>query len=516
MAVQVGGDTGPGGIPEVETDVEAGWIEGEAEEALGPEDGGPEVGGFGLFELLEVADLPVGNREEVARIVGELVHHQVGVQPAVEEEDRPLVSGLWDAQEGVAPRVFLPASRLDVRHPPVGVQVLVLPTHPEISRCGGDGTILAEDGVTPGNLQSENSGLVSRAPMGEASPPRTMNTLAQQEAPIPLWIRQGAFLGMAMAGYLVYDQWHWWTSREDYSFGFLVPVFVAYVLHERWPTVRRYLVEGRWGDRPLREAPPRTRTARRLLGGVAWLAATGGVLLFFLGGFLQALTDNPLLPGGQAAAYGFAATVLGFAFLAGGRDPRHPVAVGDRLLFAGLFVFPALIWILSLPLLSFAEIRVSLFLLHQVTAVVFQVFDILGIPLEQRGNVLVLARGEVGVEDACSGIRSLTACLFAGSFLAAVFLDRWWKKVALVGCAMVFAFVMNIFRSLFLTAWAHAYGPEAIGGRVHDLTGYAVLGLTCVGLLLLLPVFNYRARWEDGGEDGPFDEVSLNPNGGRT
>ena len=343
-----------------------------------------------------------------------------------------------------------------------------------------------------------------------------MDTVAQQEARIPRWVRQGAFLALAMAGFLVYDQWHWWSNREDYSFGFLVPVFVAYVLHERWPTVRRYLVEGRWERRPLRTEAPGGRILSRLLGGVAWLAVIGGLLLFFLGGFLQALTDNPLLPGGQAAAYGFAATVLALAFLAGGRDPRQPATVGERLLFTGLFVFPALIWILSLPLLSFAEVRVSLFLLHQVTAVVFQVFDILGIPLEQRGNVLVLARGEVGVEDACSGIRSLTACLFAGSFLAAVFLDRWWKKWALVGCAMAFAFVMNLFRSLFLTAWAHAFGPEAIAGRVHDLTGYAVLGFTCAGLLLLLPLFNYRARWEDDGEDGPIEPISLNTNGGRT
>jgi len=138
---------------------------------------------------------------------------------------------------------------------------------------------------------------------------------------------------------------------------------------------------------------------------------------------------------------------------------------------------------------------------------VFNTFDILGIPLQRQGNVLVLERGSVGVEDACSGIRSLTACLFAGSFLAAVFLNRWWKKVLLVVCAMVFAFVMNIFRSLFLTTWAHLYGSDSIEGKVHDITGYAVLGFTCIGLLLLLPLFNLKlhAEGEDEEDDPPTE-----------
>ena len=64
---------------------------------------------------------------------------------------------------------------------------------------------------------------------------------------------------------------------------------------------------------------------------------------------------------------------------------------------------------------------------------VFTVFSLLGYPLIQEGNVLVLPLGQVGVADACSGIRSLTGCLFAGSFLAAVFLDKFWKIYATWG-----------------------------------------------------------------------------------
>jgi exosortase len=143
-------------------------------------------------------------------------------------------------------------------------------------------------------------------------------------------------------------------------------------------------------------------------------------------------------------------------------------------------------------MVSVVEQQLNLFLLRKVVTVVAFIFDMLGLPIEQQGNVLALPTGNVGVEDACSGIRSLTACLFAGSFLSAVFLDKLWKKIALVVAAMGFAFVTNLGRSLFLTAWAYRHGPNAIEGTVHDVAGYAVLGLTVVGLLCLLPLLNLK------------------------
>ena len=66
------------------------------------------------------------------------------------------------------------------------------------------------------------------------------------------------------------------------------------------------------------------------------------------------------------------------------------------------------------------------------------------------------------MEEACSGIRSLTACLFAGSFLAAVYLKPFWKKLTLISMALILAILTNLFRSGFLTLWAYLYGAEAI------------------------------------------------------
>jgi exosortase len=179
--------------------------------------------------------------------------------------------------------------------------------------------------------------------------------------------------------------------------------------------------------------------------------------------------------------------------------PSSGSLLGDaRVKLAAWFLFPVLVWLVSAPMVSAVEQQLNLFLLRKVVTVVAFVFDLLGLPIEQQGNVLVLPTGSVGVADACSGIRSLTACLFAGSFLSAVFLDRLWKKITLVGAAMGLAFLTNLGRSLFLTAWAYRNGPGAIEGMVHDVAGYAVLGLTVVGLLCLLPLLNLRISFGTG------------------
>jgi exosortase/archaeosortase family protein len=233
----------------------------------------------------------------------------------------------------------------------------------------------------------------------------------------------------------------------------------------------------------------------------------GGASLFLLGAFYRAGAGTTQ-PGTLAITVGAVALVLPLIFLStpepaleadvvagAGARRADSVGFGDaRLRLTLLFLFPVAVWLVSAPIVSAVESQLNLFLLRRVVTVVSWVFDVLGLPIEQQGNVLVLPRGSVGVEDACSGIRSLTGCLFAGSFLAAVFLDRGWKKVALVAAALVLAFVTNLARGLFLTSWAYRQGPAAIEGVVHDVAGYAVLALTVIGLLCLLPLFGHASE----------------------
>jgi exosortase/archaeosortase family protein len=303
-------------------------------------------------------------------------------------------------------------------------------------------------------------------------------------------------VALAFAAFLTADQFHWWELRSDYAFGWLVPGLVVFVVIERWSRLTPILHP---------TAPSPLPAWGRVAAGLAAGAALWGGLVIFLLGALYRAGAGATQPGSLALAFGFCGILLGLVYFNVPAGQVGPVAgkgwgtlkSDSRLRAAALFLFPAAIWMLSAPLATAVENAVSLFLLKKVVAVVFAVFSMLGYPLVQEGNVLVLPHGQVGVADACSGIRSLTGCLFAGSFLAAVFLDRFWQKVVLVGAALALAFFTNLLRSLFLTSWAYAYGSDAIEGRLHDATGWIVLGLTSIGLFCLLPLLrpaNWR-RW---------------------
>lgn len=353
---------------------------------------------------------------------------------------------------------------------------------------------------------------------------------------LPLSLKAAFVVLALLAVHVVLAQAYFWQNREDYLFGFLVPLFVLYVIWERKDALLA-LVSGQghpdWAERAEAESdtPPEAGKGQAprgwtslLLSIAAWAGMVGGALAFLIGAFVLGVMGTSGA-GTFFLTAGFSLIVLCVLFLSTPGDipnPKwqnnspwwHRLRYDTRVQVALLFLFPALIWLISAPLVDALERQVSLFLLNQVTAVVFFVFDMTMHPIQQHGNVLLLPSGPVHVAEACSGIRSLTACLFAGSFLAAVFLNSIWRKIALVGLAMLFAFFTNILRSLFLTATAYYKGPEAIEGAVHDITGYAVLGLTSLGLIALLPLFNLdlqkplRDKQSEEKNNKPPEEIS--------
>ncbi len=315
-----------------------------------------------------------------------------------------------------------------------------------------------------------------------------MNTLWKKwTAAVPAPFLTALLLGAGFMMFVAWDQSYWWRIKDDYGFGWLVPAFVAFVVYDRWPRILAALKACAEPGSPRASGRAATALALYVRASMA-----GGGLLFLMGAFYRAGASS--YPGTLALSLGLGAVLLPLLLISAPEPAGAAVAVGfsddARVKLVSLFVFPALVWLVSAPMISVIETNLSVFMLNRVTTVVFLVFETLGMPIEQHDNILQLPLGSVGVAEACSGIRSFTACLFAGSFLAAVFLDTLWKKVGLVLSAIFFAFFMNLLRSLFLTAWAYQYGPEAIEGKVHDMAGYAVLGMTVVGLMCLLPLFN--------------------------
>jgi len=107
-----------------------------------------------------------------------------------------------------------------------------------------------------------------------------------------------------------------------------------------------------------------------------------------------------------------------------------------------------------------------------VTGVVLAVLHFFGIAAVQHGNIIQLTRLSVGVEEACSGVRSLISCVYAGFFFSATLVRRPGARALLIILAAPLAITMNLLRSLTLTLLAQ--GGVEIGGLWHDVTGYKI------------------------------------------
>jgi exosortase/archaeosortase family protein len=145
------------------------------------------------------------------------------------------------------------------------------------------------------------------------------------------------------------------------------------------------------------------------------------------------------------------------------------------------------LWPLSAPIPPGTYTRLTLHLQLWVTGVVLHMLNLFGVPAIQTGNVIILAHTSVGVEEACSGVRSLISCIVAGLFFSATLVRRPAARVLLLVLAAPLALGMNLVRSLTLTLLANA-GVD-ISGAWHDLTGFGILGVTAAtlgGLALLL------------------------------
>ncbi len=296
---------------------------------------------------------------------------------------------------------------------------------------------------------------------------------------LPLHVKLFAFSFIGMALTLCAQLYDVWNTRPDYSFGFLVPVFAFYVIYDRRRDIFKFFETPESDEIALGKKTFADYFFNAFFSAMFGFGVLGyicfAILLFMLG-----TKGYPLF----AMTWCFSFLMFASAYFCAPRQHWK-----ERLSFANLFIFSCFIWLIGAPLAGALEEQVSLFLLGAVADIVYNFMSTLGFSVVLRGNVLEFPTGTVGVAEACSGIRSLTACLFAGSFLAATMLDKAWKKVVLVLLSMFFAFLTNIVRALFLSLWAYENGSDSISGTVHDVAGYMVLGATVLCLLVFVMLF---------------------------
>ncbi len=262
--------------------------------------------------------------------------------------------------------------------------------------------------------------------------------------------------------------WPEWRRNPDLSHGFFAPlIFLLLIRESRQQGPWRWVPARAW-NAPLLGALLGAALLGFALAGLfaATLAWSHAVALFLLSAALVCLLSAGLL-------------VLGHENL--------------RLVPVNwISVTAVLLWLLVAPIPDGTYARLTLGLQTWVTSNVMNVLHLIGVPARQHGNVIELARTTVGVEEACSGVRSLISCVYAGFFFAAWQVRRPLRRLVLIALAPVLALGMNLLRSLALTLLAND-GVD-IAGTWHDATGFAILGLTAAALAGLAVLLESKER----------------------
>lgn len=248
--------------------------------------------------------------------------------------------------------------------------------------------------------------------------------------------------------------WPEWSDNPDLSHGLFAPVLFLLLLHES----RR---RGPW--RHLDDS-----TALRVTRMTALVAGVGFVCT---AGLYAAAVEwtHPLV--GLSLACALSGLLLATLLWLSTSRVRAVPLNWTSLVAVGIWP-----WCAPLPPGTYS--RITLQLQFWVTELVLNSLHLLGVAASSAGNIIYLAHTSVGVEEACSGVRSLLSCFVAALFFSATLVRRRWARVFLIALAPPLAFGMNIIRSLTLTLLANA-GVD-ITGKWHDITGFAVLGVTSV------------------------------------
>jgi exosortase len=250
-----------------------------------------------------------------------------------------------------------------------------------------------------------------------------------------------------------------WTYDETYHYGWTVLPLAL------------YLFSLRWRDRP---APGLPLPAPWLTTGWVMLAAC----------YPAAWILREANPEWRLLAVGLAGlavlTALQYLAAAGGqRWVRH---------FAG----PVLFFLTSIPWPSVIEKAATAVLMPANAAIALEVLHWINVPAIRSGHIITIAGGTLGVEEACSGIRSLQSTLMMAFFLGELHQLRPSRRLLLFACGIVFALFTNTLRTIFLSAAAARAGLSA-AHTWHDTVGFLALGANVLCLFFLTARFTRRA-----------------------
>jgi len=246
-----------------------------------------------------------------------------------------------------------------------------------------------------------------------------------------------------------------WSVNPQYAYGWAVPVLCVTLYYRH----RQAVVAG---DCSAADARGEVAPSWSMVGIVVMLSAWPAIRLI-----QQANPDWRLVAWAQAlevcgVTYGWLRLALG---------------VGPPL-------FPIAFFLVAIPWPSCIELPLIHWLTRLNTELTVALAGWLGVPALAHGNVIEVSTGLIGIEEPCSGIRSLQASLMVALFLGAYFRLGWSRHLLLLAAGLGLALAGNLARTCLLTLMASWRGIEFVYPW-HDPGGAAIL-VGCFFLLSLV------------------------------
>ena len=242
-----------------------------------------------------------------------------------------------------------------------------------------------------------------------------------------------------------------WSVNAQYNYGWAVPLLAAVLFYQRWQV------------RPRPSTPLSAAAGHLLLGAV--------LLLLLPVRLIEEANPDWRLLSWVLALLATIYSLVVVAMTGGSSWIRH-------------FAFPLLFPLVAVPWPVQVENVVTQGMARIVATAAVEIAGWIGVAAFQLGSVVQLHNGFVGVDDACSGVKTLQAGIMVALFLGEMRSLGVRQRVLLLigGCSWVF--LCNVARATTLMGIAAHRGFEALHAA-HDLIGTIVLIAGMAGLVAL-------------------------------
>ncbi len=238
--------------------------------------------------------------------------------------------------------------------------------------------------------------------------------------------------------WLVINDW----EREGYSYCYLIPFIVIYLIWLKWNEFRAV------------ESKPSWLGLFSLLPGLFffWLGELGGEFLTLYVSMWLVLIGLCWMHFGWRKL-----KVIGFPF------------------FFILTMFP-------LPAFLNTKIMLQLRLISSKLGVT--IIQLYGMPAYREGNIIDLGFTQLQVVDACSGLHSLISLMVLCLLLVYFFKAHFWKRAVLFISAVPLAIFSNSMRIALTSILYKVWGAKVAEGFFHGFSGWLIF-VFCIPILLI-------------------------------